>query len=191
MGQPKQLLSWKGKTVLEQVLGTLSSLSLAGIVVVLGFKAREIAKKIGGRPVEVVVNRRFRQGMASSIRVGLRHVSPDSGIMLFLADQPLIGVDIISRLLEEFDMGRGGIVVPVYRGRRGHPVLFHARYRAEMARLRGDVGAREIIAAHEEDVVEVEASDAILRDIDTPQDYRLMKDLEGGNAPNEEGGQAG
>ncbi|MBM2832467.1 MAG: molybdenum hydroxylase accessory protein, YgfJ family [Dehalococcoidia bacterium] len=191
MGQPKQLLPWRGKTVLEHVLDNLSSLDLKGVVVVLGFEADEIARRISRYPVKVVINREFRRGMSSSIRVGLEHVPAESAVMLFLADQPLIGRETIGRLIAEFEVGRKGIVVPVHRGRRGNPVLFHPRYRAELAVIQGDTGARGIVAAHEEDVMEVEVSEAVLRDIDTVQDYNLARELEKGTGLDGEEEQAG
>ena len=184
MGQPKQLLSWGGKTVLEHVLDSLASAGLTDIVVVLGFRAQAIAGRLTGRPVKLVVNRYFRCGMSSSIRAALKHVPAGSGIMLFLADQPLVGPDILARLVAEFERGERGIVVPVHRGRRGNPVIFHPRYRDEMSKLQGDIGAREIVAAHEDDVAEVETSEAVLWDIDTAQDYRLAREIEKGKNPN-------
>lgn len=191
MGQPKQLLPWRGKTVLEHVLDNLSSLDLKGVVVVLGFEADDIARRISRYPVKVVINRGFRRGMSSSIRVGLEHVPAESGVMLFLADQPFIGRDTVGRLIAEFEGGRKGIVVPVHRGRRGNPVLFHPRYRVELSGIEGDTGARGIVAAHEDDMMEVEVSEAVLRDIDTVQDYNLARELEKGTGLDGEEEQAG
>jgi CTP:molybdopterin cytidylyltransferase MocA len=96
--------------------------------------------------------------------------------LLCLADQPGIGPEIMNTVIRAFRQAdpRRGIVRPVYRGRRGHPVLIGARYLEEALQLlEGDVGARQLLLNHPDDILDVEMEgDAILKDIDTPEEYR-------------------
>ncbi len=160
------------------MIDTISSAEgVAETIVVLGHKASELAERIGHKPVKVVVNPDYRSGMSTSISRGVASVhSSARGIMLALGDQPLIEKWIIARLISAFREHAQGIVVPVYRGKRGHPVIFDVKYRDELSSLSGDVGARGIIAAHPEDVLELEIeSEAILHDIDDEHDYRSLQ----------------
>ncbi len=175
MGKLKQLLPFGDSTILGQVLKNLLESSLDEIIVVLGYRAEEIASRIADMPVKIVINQDFRQGMSSSIRKGLTQMPESSAIMISLGDQPLIGKEIVDRLLEEFSGGEHGIVAPAYKGRRGHPVIFDAKYQLELSRLEGDVGAKAIVEAHPEDVLQVEIdSESIVGDIDNKNDYSLQ-----------------
>ncbi len=177
MGKTKQLLPFGDSTIIEQVVGNILESKVDETIVVLGHQARRIASQIAGKPLKVVLNQDYHQGVSSSIKCGLNHASKISdAIMIFLGDQPLIGREVINRLVDEFVRGSHGIVAPVYNRKRGHPVIFAAKYRAELARLEGDIGARGVIEAHPEDVLEVEASSAsIITDIDNESDYRSQQ----------------
>ena len=90
-----------------------------------------------------------------------------------LGDQPAVDSRTINRLVEEFQRSSRGIIVPAYRGRRGNPVLLAATYKKELLALEGDIGGREVIAHHPDDVREVAVdSPGVVTDIDTPEDYR-------------------
>jgi molybdenum cofactor cytidylyltransferase len=95
--------------------------------------------------------------------------------MLALGDQPSIEEEVINRLIEMNYKSRCGIIVPVYNGIRGNPVIFKARYKKELLKQRGDVGGREIIKAHPQDVLPVAVeSESVIRDIDSRDDYWLL-----------------
>ena len=86
-----------------------------------------------------------------------------------------MGPEILDGLISEFRRvtPQKGIILPTFRGRRGHPPLFSAKYRKEAFRIKGDVGFRQILQEHPEDILAVEMeTDSILQDIDTPDDYR-------------------
>ncbi len=202
MGRPKQMLTWQGKTLLRHVLELLIDSDAGEIILVLGHKAEEIRTSLTGLQIEtfenriperkmssarrdhnfqsshlnVVINPDYKQGMASSLRAGLQAVDPRSeAFLVLLADQPGIGPEIIDRMIREFRQAnpKRGIVRPVYRGLRGHPVLIGAKYLQEARQLQGDVGARQILVDHPEDILEIDVDqDAVLKDIDTPEEYR-------------------
>ncbi len=177
MGKTKQLLPFGDSTVIEQVVSNTLESKVDDIIVVLGYQAERIAPLISAKPVKVVVNPDYQQGMSSSIKCGLNHAAKASdAVMIFLGDQPLISKEIIDKLVEAFANSKQGIVAPVYKGRRGHPVIFDARYKPELSRLAGDTGAKKIVEAHPEDTLEVEVnSESIITDINTKSDYRAQR----------------
>jgi len=175
MGQTKQLLKWESKTMLQQVLDNLFNSRVEEVILVLGHEAERILEKVDTRRVKLVINQNYREGMITSIQQGLLalHEQAES-FFIVLADQPGIGPEIFDRLISEFKRStpQKNIVLPTYRGRRGHPALFGLKYKKEAGRLKGDVGLRQIIREHPEDILAVEVdSDSILQDIDTPDDY--------------------
>ncbi len=177
MGRPKQLMPFGDVTMLEKVVATILQAGLNEVIVVLGHRAREIAPRLAGRPVVIVTNPDYWQGMSSSLRCGLGRASETvAAFMVVLGDQPLIGRDIVAKLLEEFARGGPGIVAPVYRGQRGHPVIFSSEYRLELLAVTGDAGARVVVEAHPEAVRYVEVdSPAVVTGIDTEADYRRYR----------------
>lgn len=176
MGRPKQLLAWQGRTLLQHALESLIDSDADEIVLVLGHEADLIRKSLPALPIKIVINPDYIQGMASSLRQGLLAMDPESeAFLVLLADQPGIGPEIINTLIRRFRQAdpKRGIVRPAYRGRQGHPVLISVRYLQEALQLQGDVGARRILLNHPGDVLEIEVDrDAVLRDIDTPKEYR-------------------
>jgi molybdenum cofactor cytidylyltransferase len=176
MGRSKQMLAWQGKTLLRHVLENLISSTADEIILVLGHEAEAIRKSLPEFPIKIVINPDYQQGMASSLRQGLLAMHPTSeAFLVLLADQPGIGPEIMNHLIREFRQANPGqgIVRPVYRGLPGHPVLIGVRYLQEALQLQGDVGARQILMNHPEDILEIEVDhDGILKDIDTPEEYQ-------------------
>lgn len=176
MGRPKQLLAWRGSTLLRHSLKSLIDSDADEIVLVLGHEADLIRKSLPALPIKIVINPDYIQGMGSSLRQGLLAIDPGSeAFLVLLADQPGIGPEIINTLIRRFRQAdpKRGIVRPVYRGMRGHPVLIGIRYLQEALQLQGDVGARGILLNHPGDILEIEVDrDAVLKDIDTPEEYQ-------------------
>ena len=173
MGQPKLLMPWGRSTILEQTLDNLLSSRVSEAIVVVGHKAEEVIKTIADRPVRIATNPTYQQGMSTSIITGLNLVDDSTkAVMLVLADQPLVDTEIINNLIEEFAEHNKGIVIPTYQGRRGHPVIFSIKYKGELLGLKGDIGGRQIIKQHPDDILEVAVdSPSINIDIDTASDY--------------------
>jgi molybdenum cofactor cytidylyltransferase len=169
MGKLKQLMPLGSTTMAEQTIDNLLSSGVSEVIVVLGHKAEEVRKRIAGRPIKIVVNPIYLQGMATSIAAGLKSVdSQAQAVMLALADQPFVDSPTINRLIEEFQNHDKGIAIPTYKGRRGHPLIFSIKYKAQLSRLKGDIGGREIIKRHPEDILEVAVDcEGIVIDIDT------------------------
>ncbi len=176
LGGEKLLLPLVNSTVLERTIDNLLGSRVDEVIVVVGHRAQEMKQIIGDRPVKIVVNEAYQQGMSTSIIKGLKMVdNRASAVMLALADQPFIGSALINRLVEEFVNNKKGIVLPVYEGKRGHPVIFSIKYKEELLNLEGDVGGREIVSRHPDDLLEVEVdSESIFTDIDTIESYHSL-----------------
>ena len=98
-------------------------------------------------------------------------------VMLALADQPFIDAQIIDCLTEAFGDHNKGIVIPVCRGRRGHPIIFDIKYKEELLSLKGDIGGREIIGRYPDDILEIPINcEGIYIDVDTVDCYYLEKE---------------
>jgi molybdenum cofactor cytidylyltransferase len=177
IGKPKLLLPLGESTILGKSIENVAASGVGETIVVLGYAADMIMPMINSTPVKTVINHLYRRGMSTSIIAGVGAVGAKAGaVMLVLADQPFINSRVIDLLLAEFGRRNKGIVVPTYKGQRGHPAIISLRYRDELLALRGDIGAREIISRHLGDVHEVEVdSPGVIFDIDTLKDYRHLQ----------------
>jgi molybdenum cofactor cytidylyltransferase len=183
MGTPKQLLPFGDSTVLGHVVDQLLASTLDEVCVVVGHQADRIAAALSGRVVRIVVNEDYRAGMLSSIRAGLGALpDPCEAALVALGDQPSITAGLVDRMLESFRTCGKGILVPVYQGKRGHPLLVSVRYRDEILSRYDDVGLRGLLTNHPDDVFELAVSTpAVLLDVDDPEDYR--RELDGLDRP--------
>ncbi len=174
MDVPKLLLPFGSGTILEQTINNLLNSKLDEIIVVVGCRAREMIQMIANRPVKIIVNPIYGQGVSTSIVKGLSLVDDRApAIMLVLADQPLIDSETINQIIEAFFSHNKGIVIPTHKGKRGHPVIFSTKYKKELLGLKGDVGGRQILKKHFDDILEVAVdTQSINIDIDTMNDYR-------------------
>ena len=174
MGRSKPLLPWDGRTVIEAIVSRLLMARISDIVVVTGYKGQGVAQALAHYPVQLVHNPDYDQGeMLSSLKAGLS-VLPETtaGCLVVLGDQPTLDGRVIGQIKAAFAARAGDIIAPVYRGERGHPVLFGRRYWPELLAL--EHGApRDVLCRYPKSVTLVEAAnDSILCDIDTPEQYR-------------------
>jgi molybdenum cofactor cytidylyltransferase len=177
MGRPKLLLPFFGRTIVECTVENVLGSLVSEVMVVTGSEASRISSLFDSRPVRIVWNDDYAEGMVTSIIAGMRCASPDAEAVLVLpGDQPMISSATINLLLAAFEAGHRGMAIPVYRGRTGHPALFSLSYRDELINS-PDRGARGLIYGHPEDVLRVEVdSPEVIADIDTASDYeRLMR----------------
>lgn len=178
MGRLKQLLPLGKTSVVEQAIDNLLNSEVIEVIVVVGYRAEEIIKKIATKPVKIALNPIYQRGMSTSIIAGLNLVNARArAIMLALADQPFIDSQTINRLIDEFCNHNKGIAIPTYQSQRGHPIIFAIKYKQELSGLKGDIGGRQIIERHPDDILEVAVtSPGINIDIDTTEDYNSSFD---------------
>jgi molybdenum cofactor cytidylyltransferase len=173
MGQLKALLPFGERTVIEQVLQPLLQADLAAVVVVLGYRAADIAAVIQSLPVQLLHNPHYQHGMTTSIQVALRDITPiPDAYLVALVDQPHLGQELVQQLLATFAHTGKGLVIPTYHGKRGHPLVLAARYRQEILALGPQQGLNLVTRGHPEDTLEMPVdNDDILRDMDYQEEY--------------------
>ena len=155
MGSPKALLPYQGRPFLEHLLEVTKHPKIGVRRVVLGAHAEPIGKAIALNPEEVVVNEDWEKGQLSSIRAALRSLpAATDGIMVCLVDHPLISAALVDGLIEQFYASQAPVVLPVFEGRRGHPVIFSAALYEELEKAPLEVGARSVVWAHRTEVSE-------------------------------------
>ena len=155
MGSPKALLPYQGRPFLEHLLEVTEHPKIGVRRVVLGAHAEPIGKAIALKPDEVVINEEWEKGQLSSIRAALRSLpAATDGILLCLIDHPLISASLVDGLIEQFYETRAPVVLPVFEGRRGHPVIFSAALYEELENAPLDVGARSVVWGHRAEVCE-------------------------------------
>lgn len=157
MGTPKALLPYRGRTFLQHLIGVTRHPRIGVTRVVLGANAEEVRLKINLDPETVVVNRQWKLGQLSSIQAALRSIpqAEIDGMLLALVDHPLISAALVGELVEKFYATGRPIVLPTFRGKRGHPVLFACKLFGELLAAPPDVGARAVVWAHAAEVLEV------------------------------------
>jgi molybdenum cofactor cytidylyltransferase len=176
MGRPKALLAIDGQTFIERIVAALNHGGLERIVVVLGFNAEEMRHRIDHLPVEIVVNRDYKQGQLSSLQAAIAYLETDQncdGMMVHLVDHPYIDPKLVAVMLREFKNSRSLIVVPRHQGKRGHPVIFSRALFAELLSAPMDQGAKAVVNAHRAETLEIDTENVgVTLDIDTPELYR-------------------
>jgi molybdenum cofactor cytidylyltransferase len=174
MGQPKQLLPFGERTILERVVDTLLAAGVGEVVAVLGHLAERVRAVLGDRPVRAVINESYRQGMLSSIKYGVGAVGTEyDALLIALGDQPHIECAVVREVMRAYRAGNAGIVIPRYGEKKGHPIILSLqKYREAIVNLPEDVGLNALMQEHADDVRLLDvATEDIIRDIDVPDDY--------------------
>ena len=171
LGTPKQLLRYRGETLLHRTVRLAIAAGLDPVHVVLGCDASAVGDALGelrGR-VTTVVNSDWQAGMGSSLACGIASLPGSAGAALVLVtDQPRLSHAILAEIAAAYRTGGAALVASRYAsGAVGVPALFARRYFPELIRLAGDRGARALFARHREHLVTVAFPDGDL-DIDTP-----------------------
>ena len=160
MGSPKALVSYQGVSFLEHLLSVTRHPAIGVRRVVLGPDAEEISAQIALAPHEVVINKDWEQGQLSSIQAALRTLPAGTeGMLLCPVDHPLVSATLVNSLIVTFLETRAPVVLPMFEGRRGHPVIFAAAVYEELLRAPLDVGARAVVWSHQHDVQEVSTTE--------------------------------
>ena len=176
----KLLLDWQGGRVLVQaVVETVSGIGFERVIVVVGYQKDLVGGVLDGYPVELVVNDRYEEGLSTSVRCGVLACGKETeGYLLALGDMPMVKAEVVSALCRAFvETGDPrSVAVPVAAGRRGNPVLFGAGHRKSLLALKGDRGARGLLAERGDNIVAVPVGDdaGLFADADTPADYERL-----------------
>lgn len=179
MGQQKLLLPYGGKPVIRHVVDEVVAAGATRTIVVTGFDHERIIDALTDTPAEFTRNTEFAQGMLSSVRCGLRHATNNSrGYMIALGDQPSITASVVQAVLAAFAARLSAIVVPSHNGRQGHPIIIPSRFHEDILSKYDDTGLRGLLRAHPDAINYLDiGNDAVLRDIDFPEDYARELEL--------------
>ncbi len=174
MGFPKMLLPFHDKPMLETVIMNVTGSDVYNTIVILGSGKEALEELTRKYKVTNCYNDNYKEGMLSSVQCGFRNVPTDSdAVLVFQGDQPLICTSTINKVINAYRSSDKGIIIPVYRRKRGHPILIDKRYRNEIEKLDARKGLRSLTYIYPEDILEVETDDpGILRDFDTYKDYK-------------------
>jgi len=149
LGRNKLLLPFKGKPLIAHAVDTLLASAVDEIIIVLGHEAERVRAAIGEKRVRFVENRDYHEGLGSSVRAGFAAIPFHTrAIMIYLADQPLLEPGDVNFLIHAFveaAQTNKSIVVPLFGGQRGNPVIVKSSYKASILAIAGETGCRRVI----------------------------------------------
>jgi molybdenum cofactor cytidylyltransferase len=177
MGENKLTAEWNGKPIVRRTVEAALASHADSVTVVTGHEGDKVAAALAGLDVHVVSNPHYAEGLSTSLRAGLKAIPESDGAVVLLGDMPEIAPALIDRMIAAFSPEDGrAIVLAVRNGKRGNPVLWARRFFTDMETVAGDTGAKHLIGDNEELVCEIEAgSDAVLADIDTPEELAALR----------------
>ena len=177
MGQPKQLLPWKDTTLLGHAIQTAKSTDAIEVVTVLGANAKLIQSQIK-EEVIFIQNTAWQSGLGGSIACGTEWLLQSNiefdGILITLADQPLIDFKYLDKLISTFSEHTDRIIASTYRNRAGVPALFPKKYVNTLLKLDEDFGAKHLLEQEQDTIITIPAENRI-SDVDTEEDYKQLK----------------
>jgi molybdenum cofactor cytidylyltransferase len=171
MGSPKALVSFKGVSFVQHLVTATRHPRIGVTRVVLGAGADEIREQLGVDASVIVVNQDWQKGQLSSIQAAIRSLPEGTeGMILCPVDHPLVSANLISHLIHQFDSAGKLIALPTFRGQRGHPVIFRSQLYAELLDASSDIGARQVVWAHPQDIEEVPTEEeGVLLNMNDPE----------------------
>lgn len=174
-GAPKQLLNFRGETLVGRAVRALEEAHCAPVVVVVGESGNAIRDALRDSSAAIVENAEWRRGLGTSIRCGLRSCADSIGAVVLLAcDQPLVDSTIVAALIAEHERSRKPIVASRYANTLGIPALFDRSCFEALRALPDDSGAKSLIAARPNDVASIAFEDGAV-DIDTSEDFERLR----------------
>jgi molybdenum cofactor cytidylyltransferase len=180
MGTPKQLLAYRGCTLIRHMAEVAIASVCQPVAVVLGAYAERITPEVSQLPVQIVENQQWAEGMSSSIRVGLEAqlaMNQNLGaVAIALCDQPFVSSQTLDRIVEAYYSTGKPIIASEYVGTLGVPVLFSRTLFSELMALKSNEGAKQLIKKHIPEVFSVPFPEGSI-DIDTPEDYEEFQSL--------------
>jgi molybdenum cofactor cytidylyltransferase len=174
-GSPKQLVQFERRPLIQRVIAGATELAGSAVTVVLGAYAAEIAATLAPGTAGIIVNREWQEGIASSIRAAVARLpGACDGVLLLLADQPLVGSHSLGRLAAAWRRQPRSIIASRYRAVTGVPAIFPRWCFSDLAALRGDQGARLVLRRYPDHVVRLAHPEAEV-DIDYPEDLLELR----------------
>jgi len=176
MGQPKQLLTYEGKSLVRRAAEAAVASRARQVLVVTGAASQRVDAELAGLAVMLVHNDDYAEGMSTSLRAGLKAVRPEvDAVVVMLADQPFVDTSVIDSLIDLYEQSHAKIVRPRYGGQPGNPVLWDQSLFADLQLQTGDQGGRALLQQHAAEIAWLDLPDANLQtDVDTPEAYASL-----------------
>lgn len=169
-GSAKQLLNYRGRSLVQHCIDKANRLCPGRVFVVLGANQELIEPLISD--AKIIRNHDWQQGLGVSIAAGIDNIDPQSdGLLILLADQVSLTTDELNLLLDAFD--GSNTVAAQYAGRRGVPAIFPPSLYAELKALSGDSGAKALLQRSDINITEIDLPSGAM-DIDTPEDWAVF-----------------
>jgi molybdenum cofactor cytidylyltransferase len=186
-GRHKLLLPLDDRPVLAHVIDATLASQAHPTIVVLGHQSDQVRSQIKHytihHDITLIENTHYLQGMSTSLRIGIQTLLTNGyrngslsyeidSALIVLGDQPLITPQVIDTLITAYRTAGTPIVAPLYKGKRGSPVLFDKSLFAELIEVTGDEGGRTVLERHHQEVELIEIGDALANyDVDTWEAY--------------------
>lgn len=178
MGIIKALLPWDGMPLIEYQIQQLAETSIHTVVVVLGHAAEEIKKSIKKYPVQIVINPDYASGKTSSIKAGIKAVNKNQSSFLIVSVDTPIKSQIIEKMLPLMSQTNSKIVIPVYSGKRGHPILMDGSLQKDILSISEEkMGLKELLRKYQSSTSELKVdSEHVLYNLNTKENYISAKE---------------
>lgn len=167
MGQSKQLLPWKNKTLLTHAINTAVESRAGHVYVVLGDNSENHKNSIKDLPVSVVMNDDWRKGMGSSIKAGLRAAKDTEAVLIMVCDMPFVTSDHLNNMIEHYRKTDQKVIASKYLDTIGVPSLFDKSRFDDLFKIDDAEGAKKIILENNPSIILLPSG----QDLDTPEDY--------------------
>ncbi len=177
LGEPKQLLQFRGQSLIRHITGAAMEIVGSNTVVVTGANSKLIEKELANLPYRLVFNADWQEGMSASIKAGIHalqsHYPHVKGAILAVSDQPFVSVEIFNALIHTFEETAKGIIASKYSDSLGTPAFFAASYFPALLQLTGAEGAKKLVKRYADDVSAYAFPQGSI-DIDTQEDYKRL-----------------
>ena len=174
-GENKLTKKIQGVPLIKHSVKNILAASIDELIIVLGYQKEIIEKLIDkNKKIKFVFNKDFESGMASSIKVGLNHLSKNTEyFFICLGDMPMVNSDIYNQLINS--RNQKNIIVPTYNGQQGNPVLFDKSMKEKIMVITGDVGAKKILELNKDKILNLEINDqSVNKSFNTQDDFSSL-----------------
>jgi molybdenum cofactor cytidylyltransferase len=186
MGSLKALLPWKGTTLLQHQLAQVNLSKVDQLIVVLGYQSTKLLPYLEHVSAQLVWNEHYEMGKTESIKKGLFSLNENTDcIMIASVDQPM-SQTLIDAMINHYILTKSKIIIPIYNGKRGHPILFSTELLEELRQINEETsGLKAIVHKRKHEISELAVEDrSVLFNFNFPKDYEAAI-LEGGSKRNE------
>ncbi len=171
----KMTVEVMGKPMVRNVGEAVYNSAIENVLVITGHRADEVKTALQGLEISAHHNPDYEKGLSTSIACGIKSLAADvSSSLILLGDMPFITSEMINALAKIASENPDNIIVATHDGKRGNPVLWPRAFFDELSTIQGDVGARHIMAANQDRVIEVELGEAASLDLDTPEAIKTI-----------------